>query len=55
MQKTELLSIRIIPNAHDHPPGTRADAEAIGEADAGPLSGLTLSGFAVRERRERRP
>jgi hypothetical protein len=33
-------------------PGKLADAEVILEADVGPLSGLTLSGFAVWERRD---
>jgi hypothetical protein len=45
------VSIRIIPNQHGHPPGTRADAEVIGEAETGPRRGLTESGFVRWERR----
>ena len=47
----ELVSVRIIPTEQGNPPGTPADAEVIVEADAGPLRGLTLVGFAVGERR----
>ena len=54
MSKTtgELVSVKIIPNEKGHPPGKLADAEVIFEADAGPLSGLKLVGFAVWERRD---
>ena len=47
----ELVSVKIIPNEKGSPPGKLADAEVIFEADAGPLSGLKLIGFAVWERR----
>ena len=52
IRERELVSVRIIPNLQGHPPGKLADAEVIFEADAGPLSGLKLSGFAVWERRD---
>ena len=45
------VSVKIIPNEKGNPPGKLADAEVIFEADAGPLSGLKLVGFAVWERR----
>ena len=48
----ELVSVRTIPNEQGNPPGKLADAEVIFEADAGPLSGLKLVGFAVWERRD---
>jgi hypothetical protein len=48
----ELVSVKIIPNEKGSPPGKLADAEVIFEADAGPLSGLKLIGFAVWERRD---
>lgn len=48
----EVVSVRIIPNIEGKPPGKLADAEVIFEADAGPLSGLKLVGFAVWERRD---
>ena len=47
----ELVSVKIIPNDKGSPPGKLADAEVIFEADAGPLHGLTLVGFAIWERR----
>src|SRR5205814_9206055 len=47
----ELVSVKIIPNAKGSPPGKLADAEVIFEADAGPLTGLKLIGFAIWERR----
>src|SRR5499426_3753862 len=47
----ELVSVKIIPNDKGSPPGKLADAEVVFEADAGPLSGLKLIGFAVWERR----
>ena len=47
-----LVSVKIIPNEQGNPPGKLADAEVIFEADAGPLSGLKLVGFAVWERRD---
>ena len=49
--KTELVSVRVIPNTSGNPPGKLADAEVIFEADAGPLTGLKLIGFAIWERR----
>ena len=47
----DLVSVKIIPNDKGNPPGKLADAEVIFEADAGPLTGLKLIGFAVWERR----
>ena len=53
MSKTgDLVSVKIIPNDKGSPAGKLADAEVIFEADAGPLSGLKLIGFAVWERRD---
>ena len=46
-----VVSVKIIPNDKDSPPGKLADAEVIFEADAGPLSGLKLIGFSIWERR----
>ena len=51
-QKGDLVSVKIIPNEQGSPPGKLADAEVVFEADAGPLSGLKLIGFAVWERRD---
>ena len=51
-QNAEVVSVRIIPNTEGKPPGKLADAEVIFEAEAGPLSGLKLIGFAVWERRD---
>src|SRR6266498_2455026 len=48
----ELVSVKIIPNERGKPSGKLADAEVIFEADAGPLSGLKLVGFAIWERRD---
>ena len=50
-QNAEIVSVRIIRNAEGKPPGKLADAEVIFEAEAGPLSGLKLIGFAIWERR----
>ena len=50
-QKAEMMSVRIVPNTTSNPPGKLADAEVIFEAEAGPLTGLKLIGFAVWERR----
>ena len=50
-QNAEVVSVRIIPNDKGNPPGKLADAEVIFEAEAGPLSGLKLIGFAIWERR----
>ncbi len=50
-QKTELMSVRILPNTTGNPPGKLADAEVIFEADAGPFTGLKMIGFAIWERR----
>ena len=47
-----VLSVKIIPNANGSPSGKLADAEVIFEAEAGPLSGLKLVGFAIWERRD---
>jgi hypothetical protein len=51
-QSGDLVSVKIIPNDKGKPPGKLADAEVIFEADAGPLSGMKLVGFAVWERRD---
>ena len=48
----ELVSVKITPNQQGNPPGKLADAELVFEAEAGPLSGMTLIGFAVWERRD---
>src|SRR3954452_19713473 len=48
---SELVSVKIIPNDKGNPAGKLADAEVVFEADAGPLSGLKLIGFAIWERR----
>ena len=45
------MSVRILPNTEGKPPGKLADAEVIFEAEAGPLSGMKLIGFAIWERR----
>ena len=50
-QKTELMSVRILPNTSSTPAGKLADAEVIFEADAGPFTGMKLVGFAIWERR----
>ena len=50
-QKAELMSVRILPKTTSNPPGKLADAEVVFEADAGPLTGLKLIGFAIWERR----
>ena len=50
-QNAEVVSVRIIPNTKGSPPGKLADAEVIFEAEAGPLSGMKLIGFAIWERR----
>ena len=50
-QNAEVVSVRIIPNTEGKPPGKLADAEVIFEAEAGPLSGMKLVGFAIWERR----
>ena len=50
-QKTELMSVRILPNTTSNPPGKLADAKVVFEAEAGPLTGLKLIGFAIWERR----
>ena len=51
-QEGELVSVTIIRNERGKPAGKLADAEVVFETDAGPLSGLTLVGFAVWERRD---
>jgi len=50
-KNAEVVSVRILPNTTGNPPGKLADAEVIFEADAGPLGGMKLIGFAVWERR----
>ena len=50
-QKTELMSVRIVPNTTGNPPGKLADAEVVFGADAGPFTGLKMIGFAIWERR----
>ena len=50
-QKTEFLSVRILPNTSSSPTGKLADAEVVFEAEAGPFTGLKLVGFAIWERR----
>ena len=50
--KGELVSVKIIPNEQGTPAGKLADAEVVFEAEAGPLSGMKLVGFAVWERRD---
>ena len=50
-QKEEVMSVQILPNTTSNPPGKLADAEVIFGAEAGPLNGLKLVGFAVWERR----
>ena len=47
----EVMSVTILPNTKSSPQGKLADAEVIFEAEAGPLSGLKLIGFAIWERR----
>ena len=47
-----VVSVKIIPNAQATPPGKLAEAEVIFEAEAGPLFGLKLIGFAIWERRD---
>ena len=46
-QKTELMSVRILPNTSSTPAGKLADAEVIFEAGAGPFTGMKLVGFAI--------
>ena len=46
------VSVRIVPNTTGNPPGKLADVELIFEAEAGPLRGLKLIGFAIWERRQ---
>jgi hypothetical protein len=48
----EVVSVKIIPNEQGAPAGKLADADVIFEREAGPLSGLKLSGFAIWERRD---
>src|SRR5690348_15987866 len=46
----DLVSVKIILNEQGTLAGKLADAELVFEADAGPLSGMKLIGFAVWER-----
>jgi hypothetical protein len=48
----KVVSVKIIPNEKGSPPEKLADAEVVFEADAGPLSGMKLVGFAVWKRRD---
>jgi len=50
--KEAVVSVKIIPNEQGTPAGKLADADVIFEREAGPLSGLKLSGFAIWERRD---
>src|SRR4029078_7369560 len=50
--KREISSLKIIPNEQGSHAGKLADAEVVFEAEAGPLSGMKLIGFAVWERPE---
>ena len=50
-QKEEVMSVQILPNTTSNPAGKLADAEVVFEADAGPLTGMKLTGFAIWERR----
>ena len=50
-QNARIVSVRILPNDTGNPAGKLADEEVIFEANAGPLSGMKLIGFAIRERR----
>jgi hypothetical protein len=52
IETSELMSVKIIPNEQAKPAGKLADAEVVFEAEAGPLRGLKLIGFAVWERRD---
>lgn len=45
------MTVKIIPNEKNNPPGKLADAEL--HFEDGPLAGLKLIGFAVWERRTR--
>jgi hypothetical protein len=51
-EKGTVVSVKIVRTVASAPAGKLADAELIFEADAGPLSGLRLIGFAVWERRD---
>jgi hypothetical protein len=42
-----LVSVTISRNGQGTPAGTLADAEVIVQGEAGPLTGLTVIGFAV--------
>jgi hypothetical protein len=52
MHTGNVVSVKIIPNEKGDPPEKLADAEVIFEANAGPLNGLKLLGFAVWKRRD---
>jgi hypothetical protein len=45
------VTVKILPNDKNNPPGKLADAELHFTADDGPFEGLRLIGFAVWERR----
>jgi hypothetical protein len=49
--KEAVVSVKIIPNTKGTPAAKLAEADVIFLGEAGPLSGLTLSGFAIWERR----
>ena len=47
------MTVKFFPNDKGNPPGKLADAEL--HFSGGPLDGLKLVGFAVWERKRRRP
>jgi hypothetical protein len=46
------VSVKIFPNTKGTPAEKLAEAEVIFNGEAGPLSGMKLSGFAIWERRD---
>ncbi len=50
-QNAEVVSVPDHSEHRGQAPGKLADAEVIFEAEAGPLSGMKLSGFAIWKRR----
>lgn len=48
-EEEDTMTVKIIPNDQDNPPGKLADAEL--QFTEGPLEGLKLIGFGVWERR----
>jgi hypothetical protein len=49
LERSQIVTVKIVPNDRGNPPGKLADAEL--HFNAGPLEGLKLMGFAVWERR----